>query len=275
MRKFLSVLLLCTFLLALTTSLTGCKGVTTESKLKSMLENALREKYNEEFKCIQIYGHNQSNSTNGTCYPINDRTLMFDAAINYDGTLNYDCYPNSIAGKLLSNAFDNAIGDIWEHHFTYCYRRSGLIDDEETARKIADGNFTLEYYLKHINETYTADKSTLAYYTICVDSSKINASYDEEWDSIFDALNSVYEIGLSYGADLYFTMNIYFVPPELYDDCMNYFNDNAEVRSNLKEIIEGYPEKEHHRCIVFNVNKDKNEFSPSKEEYVELRKEVD
>lgn len=274
-KKFLSALLLCTFLLALTVGLSGCKRMNAESKLKLMIENALKEKYKEEFECIQVYGKNPSGTYNAICFPQNKEELMFDATIYPNGELGYDCYPNSIAAKYLSKAFDDELEDIWGRHFTYCYRKSGLIDDEETACKIADGNFTFEYYLKHINETYSANNSTLAYYTICVDSSKINVSYGDEWDSISNALDNVYEIGLSCGANLYFIMNIYFVPPELYDDCMNYFKNNAEVRSNLREMIEGYPEREHQRCIAFSINKDKDKFSPTKEEYVKLRKEVD
>lgn len=274
MKKILSILLSCAFLATLAICLTGCKGMVTEKQLKSMTEKALKEKYGEEFECIQVFGHNQSGSANAICYPVNDKTLMFDATIYSDGTLGYDCYPNSIAARYLSKAFDDALGDVWERHFTYCYRRSGIIDDEETARKIIDGDFTLEYYFNHVNETYTSDNLILAYYTICVDSSKTNASYDEEWDAISNALNSVHELGLSHGAELYFTMNVYFVPSDLYDDCMKYFNDNAEVRSNFKEMIEGYPKREHHRQIVFNINGTKNSFSPTKEEYVELRKEI-
>ncbi len=274
MKKFLSILLAGAMLGVLSMVLTGC-NVVTERKMKTMTEKALEEKYNEKFECIQVYGQNPSGASNAICYPVNDRALMFDATIYPDGTLGYDCYPNSIAAKYFSNEFDDALRDIWGRHFTYCYKRSGIIDDEETARKIMNGEFTLEYYFNHFKETYTDDNTMLAYYTICVDSSKINVSYDEEWDAISDALSGVYEIGLSYGTQLYFTVNIYFVPSDVYEECMNYFKDNAEVRSNLEEMIEGYPEREHHRQIVFDINSSENKFSPTKEEYIELRKDID
>lgn len=272
MRKFLSALLLCTFLLALTTSLTGCKGIVTEGKMRSMVEKALEEKYKEEFKCISILPNkNFSGSYTGVCYPVDDRELMFESRIYTDGRWDLDYYPTSIAARELSKLFDDAVGDILGTHFTYSYTNRGIHDDE-TAQRIINNEFTLEYYLKHSNEV-NSENSMQVNYRICVDTSDINASYSEEWDSILNALNSVHEIGLASDTDLYFRLWVYFVPPNIYKDCIKYFDKNAQVRSGLDEIAEGFP-PEYNRIIQFDVGSET--WTPlTKEEYIELRKEID
>lgn len=274
MKKFVSALLLCTFLLALTTSLTGCKGITTEGQLKSMVEKALEEKYKEEFKCTAVLSRNINESYNCVCYPVNNEKLKFEARIYTDGVLGGDYYPKSIASAELSEAFDNALGDALGRHLTYAYT-AGSIDDDETARKIADGEFSLEFYLSHDREVFESNgNSYYMYSTICVDTSDLSGSYEEEWEAISNALNQVHELGLKYGSDLYFSINLYFTPPEIYKECEKYLSRNAEIRSSFKDKIEGNPQK-YNRLIHFGANASKNRFSPTKEEYIELRKEID
>ena len=274
MRKFLSILLLCTFLLALTTSLTGCKGITTEGQLKSMVEKALEEKYKEEFKCTAVLSRNINESYNCVCYPVNNEKLKFEARIYTDGVLGGDYYPKSIASAELSEAFDNALGDALGRHLTYAYTAGGL-DDDETARKIANGEFSLEFYLSHFREVYESKGNSYDMYsTICVDTSDLFVSYEEEWEAIVNALNKVHELGLKYGSDISFSINLYFTPPEIYKECEEYLSRNAEIRSGFKEKIEGFPQK-YNRRIHFGADISENRISPTKEEYVELRKEVD
>ena len=274
MRKFLSMLLLCTFLLALTASLTGCKGIVTEGKMKSMVEKALEEKYKEEFKCTAVLSRNINESYNCVCYPVNNEKLKFEARIYTDGVLGGDYYPKSIASAELSEAFDNALGDALGRHLTYAYT-AGSIDDDETARKIADGEFSLEFYLSHNREIFESNgNSYYMYSTICVDTSDLSGSYEEEWEAISNALNQVHELGLKYGSDLHFWINLYFTPPKIYKECEEYLSRNAEIRSGFEAKIQGYPQK-YNRLIEFTVYDSKNIFSPTKEEYIELRKEID
>ncbi len=130
-------------------------------------------------------------------------------------------------------------------------------------------------FFNHSREVYKSnDNSYYIYYRVCVDTSKINGSFDEEWEAISNSFNKVHDIACSYGSDLYFVARIYFVPPTIYNDCIEYFEKNAQVYSGLEEIIEGFPKK-HNRLIEFSVNKAENKFSPTKDEYVKLRKEVD
>lgn len=273
MRKFLSALLLCTFLLALTTSLTGCKGIVTEGKMKSMVEKALEEKYKEEFKCTAVLSRNINESYNCVCYPVNNEKLKFEARIYTDGVLGGDYYPKSIASAELSKEFDNALGDALGRHLTYAYTAGG--PDDETAQKIRDREFSLEFFLNRSRERYKSEGNTYSVcYSICIDTSDLSISYAGEWEAISNALNKVYELGLEYGSDFYFTADVYFVPNKIYGKCLEYFEKNAEIYSGLEAIIEGYP-KEHNRRIQFRINNTQNILFPTKEEYIDLRKEVD
>ncbi len=271
MKKFLSILLSCAILATLAICLTGCKGRVTERQLKTMVEKALEEKYSEEFECSAVLFHDQNGSYNCVCSPKNNPKLKFEAAIYTDGHLFWDHYPTSIAASELSKALDAALDDDLGEHFTYAYSSDG-VHDTETAQKIADNEFTLDYFFRHGNEVYNRDNSMQVNYNIIVDVSTADNAYEGEWDAIQDALDSVHELGLESDIDLYFRLWIYFVPSDVYTQCLGYFERNAEVRSGLDAIAEGFPSA-YHRIIHFDVGT--KTWTPiTKEQYVELRKEI-
>lgn len=272
MKKFLSILLSCAFLAALAICLTGCKGRVTERQLKNMVEKALEEKYSEEFECSAVLNKSQNGSYPCVCYPKNNSELKFEAAIYSDGHLFWDHYPMSIVARELSQAFDAALGDDLGEHFTYAYSNAGVYD-AETAGKISDNEFTLDYFLRHNNEVYHYDNLMQVNYRIIVDVSTADNSCEDEWDTILNALDSVHKLGLESDIDLYFRLWIYFVPTDVYTQCLGYFESNAQIRSGLETIAEGFP-SEHKRIIHFDVGT--KTWDPlTKEQYVELRKAVD
>lgn len=271
MKKFLSVLLLCVFLSTLAVGLTGCEGMVTEGQMKTMVEKALKEKYSEEFECSAVLNKSQNGSYTCVCYPENNSELKFEAAIYDDGHLFWDHYPTSIAASELSKALDAALDDDLGQHFTYAYTSSG-VHDTETAQKIADNEFTLDFFLRHGNEVYDYENTTQVNYNIIVDVSTADNSYEDEWDTILNALDSVHKLGLESDIDLYFRLWIYFVPTDVYTRCLGYFERNAEIRSGLKQIAEGFP-SEYNRIIHFDVGS--KTWDPiTKEQYVEQRKEI-
>lgn len=272
MKKFLSILLLCAFLCTLSICLTGCKGMVTEKQLKSMTEKALKEKYGEEFECSAILDKNLNGSYNCVCYPLSNEKLKFEARMYKDGLLGGDYYPTSIASAELSEALDNALGNALGKHLTYAYTAGGP-DDDETAQKIADGEFSLEFYLSHSREVYEENTYDM-YSTICVDTSDLFVSYEEEWEAIVNALSKVHELGLKYGSDIGFSINLYFAPPEIYKECEEYLSRNAEIRSGFKQKIEG-SSQEYNRRIHIGADFSESKILPTKEEYVKLRKEID
>lgn len=275
MKKFLSILLSGALLVTLAISLTGCKGMVTERQMKNMVENALEEKYNEKFECSAILNQNPNGSYNCICYPVNNEKLKFEALIYTDGLLGGDYYPMSIASSKLSEALDNALGNALVKHLTYAYTAGGP-DDDEIALIIANGKFSLEYFLKHWREVFPGQGNKYrVYYTICVDTSDLVGSFEDEWEAISNALNEVYELGLKYSSNFTFGIDLYFTPPEIYNECELYLSRNAEIRTSFKDKILGKYQTEYNRLIRFSVVYSNNKFSPTKEEYVKLRKEID
>lgn len=272
MKKFLSILLSGALLMTLAMSLTGCKGMVTERQMKTMVEKALEEKYGEEFECSAILSQNLNGSYNCVCYPVSNEKLKFEARIYTNGLLGGDYYPTSIASAELSEALDNALGNALGKHLIYAYSAGGP-DDDETARKIADGEFSLEFYLSHSREVYEENSYDM-YSTICVDTSDLFVSYEEEWEAIENALRKVHELGLKYGSEMRFSINLYFTPPKIYKECEDYLSRNAEIRSGFKEKIEGFPQK-YNRRIHIGADFSENKILPTKEEYVELRKDIE
>lgn len=276
MRKFLSVLLLCTFLLALTTSLTGCKGIVTVGQMKTAVEKALQEKYKEEFVCTRIIpGRNLSGSYSVECYPIKNRDLMFRAQFHPDNMeMGVDYYPNAIAALEFSQMFDSNIGEALGSHFISCYHSLGTYDDD-TTQAIIDGKFTLELYMsKRYSYNYPdgIGHKLREGFLICIDSSTLNASYDEEWDAIMNALESIRQRGLDNGTDLCFRIWLFFVPENEYNIGLKYSESNIVSISYLKDLAVG-EEYKFNRVIHFDVGLDTNPIT--KDEYVKLRKEID
>ena len=246
----------------------GCSMLVSESQLKKTLENSLKEKYGEEFVCVDVWAGG-GESYKGVCYPENNNKLMFESTFYSNGNLSYDYYPTSIVSNELSKEFDNVLQDSFGNHYTYCYDNGG-IDDEDTAQKIKNNEFSLSYYFDKYSDAYS-NKMELNY-TICVDTSDIRIAYDEEWDILLKAINSIKEIGKANKMDTTFRMNMYFVPNGMFDKCMEYFKEHAEIRSDFREMIEGYPKQKYNRLIKFDIGLDI--FPMSKEEYINQRKEI-
>lgn len=276
MKKFLSLLLMCVFLSILTVGLTGCKGMVTEGQMKSCLENALQEKYKEEFVCARIIpGKNLSGSYSAECYPVKNSDLLFDAQIHPDKMeMVVDYYPNTIAALEFSQMFDNNIGETLGTHFISCYHSLGTYDDE-TTQAIIDDKFTLELYMsKRYSYNYPdgINHKLEEGFLICIDSSTLNSSYDEEWDAIMNALESIRQRGLDNGTDLCFRIWLFFVPENEYNIGLKYSKTNIVGLSYLNDLAVG-KEYKFNRIIHFDVGLDIDPIT--KKEYFELRKEVD
>ena len=270
MKKLNKILLIGGMVMASLISFSGCNK-NNDEELESIIEEALETKYAEEFECINFWGIGK-NYYNGVCYPKDEPDLLFETLFYSDGRIAADYYSTALVAKKLSNEFDNSLGEYLGEHFTYCYNNGGL-HDERTAAYIINGDFTLEYYFERINEVYSGNNHKFElYYDICVETSELNPNYEEEWNAIIKAIEHVREIGAQNGTELSFRINLYFVPADMYEECMKYFKNNAQIRSDFENMIEGYPEKKYNRVIKFDI---KNSVPTiTKNEYVELRKET-
>ena len=275
MKKFLSILLAGALLGVLSMVLTGC-NVVTDRKMKSNVEKALKEKYKEEFVCTRVIpGENINGSYSTVCYPAKDRALMFEAQIlPKNMKLSFEFYPNALAAREFAQMFDNGVGDVLGTHFINNYQSLGIYDDN-TTKAIVDGTFTLETYMTtRYNYNFGDDKSHKLEegFGICIDTSTLNASYDEEWDTIMNALDNIRQRGINNGTDLCFRLWLFFVPHDVYEVGLEYSKSKIVNLSYLKDLAAGDDYK-FNRIIHFDVGLDVDPIT--KEEYIKLREEVD
>ena len=256
------------------TTLSGC---TTETSVKNMIEEALEKRYGEEFVCHDTWYDNDgayyTTSYYGLCSPKDSPDILFEVLIDDEGNLWQDEYPSSIASNFLCTEIDNIMGTRIEHHYTYCrnyYEPNG----ETVAKRIKNGNFTLEYFMKDYINTFKSNKLSL-YYSICVDITQAaDISYGNEYDVIIDTIKHIYGIGQQFGMDLQISVKFFFVPTDIYQNCVNYFQENANINSNFYDLIEKNAPYGEPKCMIKFLLKD-NEELITQEEYIKLRKEID
>ena len=120
----------------------GCSMLVSESQLKKTLENSLKEKYGEEFVCLDVWS-NGGSSYWGVCCPKDNRELLFETLFSNDGHISYDKYSSTIVSKELANKLYDQLNGIFQEYYVYCYN-FGIADDLDTAKKIKDDVFFLE-----------------------------------------------------------------------------------------------------------------------------------
>jgi len=271
MRRLKTFMMIGVILLSGLLNLTGCSKRYSEKELKEIVQVALENKYQEEFICLDVWSSG-GEGFQSVCYPKSNRDLLFETICLKDGNLVRDGYAASIVSKEFSEKFDNEVGSSLGTHFTYCNNAGNMYDDV-TAEKISNGEFTLDYFFSTRLETHNNNELEL-YYTICFDTSGAGQlSFGDEYDEIINALENIKEnANTEYGIELSYRMNLYFVPKDIYDDCIDYFEKNAEIRSVFQDMIEGYPVRKFNRLIKFDVGL--NIFPITKDEYINQREEV-
>lgn len=267
LRSFFAIIMMGVMVIS-TVSLGGCGK--SEEKLKEIIETTLEEKYDEEFVCLDVWV-NGGDSYYGVCYPKNNQELLFECLFYTNGDLISDGYASRVISERFSKKLHDLIGDSFNECFVYCYNNGDMFDDM-TVQKIKDDEFTLDYYFKKRLETTNDNKITLNY-TICFNTSAANKlTYEDEYDLILKSLKQIKQNSDVYGAELSFRMNLCFVPENIYNKCVDYFKENAQIKSSFQDMIEGYPERKYKRLIKFDIGIDI--YKLTKDEYVKLRKEV-
>lgn len=268
MLKKITILII-TCLFAMTT-LSGC---TTETSVKNMIEEALEKRYGEEFVCHDTWYDNDgayyTTSYYGLCSPKDSPDILFEVLINDEGRLWRDEYVSMTASKEFTNLFNEYVGNNWGEHYTYCYNY-GMIYDEMTVPCFINGEFSLESYRKHIISLFDDNRLTL-YYTICVNTSNQHDDAAKEYKTLINALKHIYDITKSQGIELKFSLDIYFINSDVYHNCVDYIQNNAILRSDFCEIVDGKPHLKH-ECVI-QIECENGKVSIDENEYIALRKE--
>ena len=252
----------------------GCSMFVSESQLKKTLENSLKEKYGEEFVCLDVWS-NGGSSYWGVCCPKDNRELLFETLFSNDGHISYDKYSSTIVSKELANKLYDQLNGIFQEYYVYCYN-FGIADDLDTAKKIKDDVFFLEDFLKCMKEQ--SDSSLPISFRVCINTdSGIQATYEEEYERLNQAMNYIDQIGNIYDVNFKLMYFLYFLPSDIYQESVNFFYENAYPRTNFEYITLG-ENRSLNRCIRMDYDENikpfscENESTPiTQEDYAEMR----
>ena len=103
----------------------GCGIFISERKLKKVLENALEEKYDEEFECFDVWS-NRGDSYWGVCAPEKNHDIRFEALFLSDGKISEITYEGYYAACVaeqieedVQNELENVFNDFYLHSYMY------------------------------------------------------------------------------------------------------------------------------------------------------------
>ncbi len=271
LKKITILILTCMFAM---TALSGC-SIIAEQNEKSLIENALKERYSEEFVCMRTWnnaaGGYYDDSFYGLCHPKDDESLLFEILLNGDGSIRGDDYGSTIISRRFVDIFDEQIGTKLGKHYTYCYNY-GDLNDDVTGQMIANDEFTFEYYFNALSKTYTADNVLGLYFTICIDvSEQPSITYEEEYDLIVSTLEHIYAIGEKYGMNLTLELDLYYVSSDIYTVYTQYIIDNARLTTSFHHLLNDDIKHQQNQFIELDMKN--HQLVLTAENYIALRKE--
>lgn len=246
------VIAICAFILiaaALTVLiLTGKIGGERRDPDKERFEMLLRERYGEEFVCLEWEGtgvFEKPIRMSGICAPARDISLRFmaDMEIGSETKLSED-YPWALASLQLSAELTKMFNKIWNEFSV----DSGflIIEDHNSAEfvpKIREGTFDWRYYMEQSISGSNFDFGVNAICTVLVDGSAATLSHEEEWNALHGLMKE-YNAELN-KLDRYpgLSLSIYFAPSELYGECAARMKAPRSLGSDNDDYLEFLEEK--------------------------------
>lgn len=274
------VIAICAFILiaaALTVLiLTGKIGGERRDPDKKRFETLLRERYGEEFVCLEWEGSGVFEKPirlSGICAPARDTTLRFRADIEIDSeTRLSDSSPYALANRQLSEEISEKLSGIW---INFGIKSNVLTyedpDKDESILKIRDGSFDWRHYFEQ--------SPLFIECIVLIDSSTASLSYEEEWNALQEILeeyneefNKLSVAGTNDSPSL--SLYLYFAPSNLYAESAAVMNEPLML-NNEEEVYEYLEEKLGEPCGVgAGCGLTLDMIAEWKEPYLEYRKNI-
>lgn len=226
--------------------LTGKIGGERRDPDKKRFETLLRERYGEEFVCLEWEGSGVFEKPirmSGICAPARDTTLRFRADIEIDSeTRLSDDYPRAVANRQFSKEITENLSGIWNDFGI----KSNILtyedpDSDESIRKIRDGSFDWRHYF---------EQSPLFMECIVLtDSSTAALSYEDEWNALRKILEEYNEefnklsVAGTNNDSPGLSLSIYFAPSELYGECAAKMKAPRSLSSDNDDYLDFLEEK--------------------------------
>ncbi len=219
---------------------------------KAIAEQALEDKYGEEFICYSTWDEG-GNDYFAKLAPAYDEGMKFMAAIDTkDKSCYYDKYIEAVVGQQVADIVYQEMDEIWsEYYVRVAINGQGL--------EIADTNhLSIESYYSAISDYSRSDQP---FVKIVINGDKnTNQQYDNEYKALLSIIERIPADDVSF--DLFFVNN------NLYTEYRTWFYDNYAINTGDFQYRTDYDDE-----IIFTVNKSSNTISLSEDKYTEIRKE--
>lgn len=248
-------------------SLSGCEFHSVKD-LKETIAKALKDKYDEEFICYDVWS-NGGPSYFGVCSPEKNHDIRFEALFVDTGEIAYEGYYAACVAEKIEEDVQKELEDVFNDFYLHSYMTVPLYSFNETdiyAENVRNVSFNIDEYIKLVKEKRTDPNYMPSIsFVVCINTSiKDKISFGEEYDEMFDIFNKVDESGIN--AMIY----LKFVPENKYLECIKYLEAKASANDSFENMVMDYPIKISNSISFINFRN----MGFTKEIYINQRKEV-
>ena len=248
----------------------GCGMFVSESQLKQTLENALQEKYNEEFSCLNVWS-NGGSSYWGVCAPERNHDIRFEALFNADGHIAEEGYYAACVSEKIEENVQEELEYVFNDFYLHSYMTVPLYsfeNDDIYAENVRNESFDIDEYVSYVKEK-REDRTSITLIML-VNSEKSNKlSFEEEYQVLSNICKSIK------GHDINPRAYLKFIPEEKYSECMKYLEEKNSTNDYFDDMVRDYFIKvsDISLDVCFEFEGD-SPITITKEEYIKQRKEV-
>ena len=248
----------------------GCNIFVSEIGLKHTLENALEEKYDEEFECLDVWA-NGGVSYWGICSPKKNKDIRFKVLFWDDGNILEEGYYDSCVSEKIEKTLKNELNNIFDNFYLHSYFPVPLNSSKTYSylvERVKEHLFDIEEYVNIADAKWPNSGASISL-IICVNSSSPNKlSFEKEYDMLSSIIQKLNNVGIR----TYTYLKI--LPEERYLECIEYLEKKASINSQFDDMVRDYPvcASQTKLNIHFECEGILDELL-TKEEYINQRKE--
>ena len=244
----------------------GCSMFVSESQLKKTLENSLKEKYGEEFVCLDVWS-NGGSSYWGVCAPEKNHDIRFTTLFLTGGKITYEGYYAACVAEKIEEDVQKKLESVFSDFYLHSCMTVPLVSrevDDIYAENVRNESFDIDEYVSLANKKWKNDTPSISFILCVNSSSEEKVSYAEEYDKLYDIFTKIEESGLR--SMIY----LKFVPRNQYLECIKYIETKSSTNDTFEDMVRDYPVKTSDTISFLNFRN----MGFTKEIYIYQRKEI-